>query len=381
MTFHTLPVLDAHIHYDGPASMLNLIEILDRCGIGKFNVVCTPHTNRLSLVPDALHLKAHYPERVYVFGGLDISAYFILPDSCGAYFADYLDTLVRMGCDGVKMIEGKPGMRKSLSVPPFDGSAYAPYWAKMEALGLPLVFHVNDPEEFWDPALIPDWAVQQGWFYGDGSFVSNEVQYSEILNVLRRHPGLKMILAHFFFLSNQLPRLAGYLDEFPNMHVDLTPGVEMYYAFARNPAATRDFFLKYQDRIIFGTDIGAKALLSGSGGIDLTESQIRVDLIRTFLEADGEFRLVSDQGFLMDKFAGPFHGICLPTEVLEKIYHRNFERLAGDLPRPLDPDAIIRECDRLATIIPVMGAARPGEQADPSVAEMISLYFRGQKGA
>lgn len=380
MTFQTLSVLDAHIHYDNPALMPDLIEILDNSKIGKVNIVCTPHTNRLSLVPDALHLKAHYPERVYVFGGLDISGLFTAPAACGAYFAGYLDKLVQMGCDGVKMIEGKPDMRRMLSIPAFDSPAYAPYWAKMEEMGLPLIFHVNDPEEFWDPALIPDWAKKQGWFYGDGSYVSNEVQYSEVLNVLRRHPGLKVIFAHFFFLSNQLPRLAGYLDGFPNMHIDLTPGIEMYYSFARNPDAARDFFLKYQDRILFGTDIGAKGLLAG-GGIDPVDSQIRVDLVRSFLEKEGEFRVVSGQGFLMEKFAGPFQGINLPVSVLEKIYHANFERLAGEHPRSLSPDAIIQECQRLAAVIPAMGAARPGEQADSSVAEMVLHYFREQKGA
>ncbi len=74
-----------------------------------------------------------------------------------------------------------------------------------------------------------------------------------------------MIFAHFFFLSAQLPRLAELFERFPNMHVDLTPGIEMYHNFSRNPQATRDFFLRYQERILFGTDIGAKALLASPG--------------------------------------------------------------------------------------------------------------------
>ena len=46
---------------------------------------------------------------------------------------------------------------------------------------MPLIFHVNDPEEFWDPARVPGWAREQGWFYGDGSFIDNKAQYAEVL--------------------------------------------------------------------------------------------------------------------------------------------------------------------------------------------------------
>lgn len=374
-----LPVLDCHIHYAHPDLMPGLIHELDANRVGKFNIVCTPHRQRLSLVPDALHLKAHHPGRVYVFGGLDISALFIAPDTCGEYFAWYVDALVEMGCDGVKMIEGKPDMRKTMPVPDFDSPAYAPYWARMEETGMPLIFHVNDPEEFWDASKVPDWAKQAGWFYGDGTYIHNEAQYTQVLNVVERHPGLKVIFAHFFFLSAQLERLGGYLDRFPNMHVDLTPGIEMYFNFARDPQQTRDFFLRYQDRILLGTDIGAKALLGAPGeGIDPGDSAIRVELTRSFLEKDGEFFLDSSRGYLLGKFGAPFQGIGLPVETLEKIYHANFERLAGQQPRAVNPAAVISECERLIGVIPMLGAAQPGIATDTSVAQQVKAYFENQ---
>jgi len=371
-----ISVLDCHIHYAHPDLMPSLIHILDEKKIGKFNIVCTPHTSRLSLVPDALHLKAHYPDRAYVFGGLDISPFFIAPESCGTHFAAYIDTLSAMGCDGIKMIEGKPNMRKMLMVPPFDSPPYEPYWKKMEEKGIPFIFHLNDPEEFWDAAGTPDWAKQQGWFYGDGSFINNEVQYTEVLQVIKRHPGLKVIFAHFFFLSAQLDRLAGYLDRFPNLHIDLTPGIEMYHNFSKDPVKTRDFFLKYQDRILYGTDIGAKALLAAPREkIDPVESGIRTELVCQFLEIDGEFGIDIARVPLFGKFGGKFQGIHLPVEALEKIYHQNFERLAGAKPRLLNPEAIIAECSRLEQVIPIMGAAQPGEKGDISMAERVRSYF------
>lgn len=371
-----LPVLDCHIHFGHPHYLPGLIEILDEQGVGKFNIVCTPHRARLSLVPDALFVKSHHPGRTYVFGGLDISPLFMAPGSCGAMFAAYLGQLLEMGCDGIKMIEGKPDMRKTLPIPPFDSPAYAPYWAILEERGAPLIFHVNDPEEFWDAGQIPDWARAQGWFYGDGSFIDNEAQYAEVLRVLERHPKLKVIFAHFFFMSAGLPRLAGLLERFPNMCVDLTPGIEMYHNFSRDPGAARDFFLKYQERILFGTDIGAKALLSTPElGIEADESAVRVQVMRRFLEQEGPFHLDGEGGFLFGRFGGPFHGLGLPEGVLRKIYSGNFERLAGSQPRALDPGAIIAECERLAALIPMMGATQPGVPVDLSVVNRVKEHF------
>jgi len=374
--FAQLPVLDSHIHYGHPSFMPGLMDILDNLCVDRLNVVCTPHQTRLSLVPDALHLKAHFPDRVYVFGGMDISALFIAPEQAGAVFADYVDTLLNLGCDGVKMIEGKPEMRKMLPIPPFDSEVYAPYWARLAERGTPVIFHVNDPEEFWDRARIPDWAREQGWFYGDGSFIDNEAQYAEVLNVLERHPDLKVVFAHFFFLSAQLPRLADILDRFPNVCVDLTPGIEMYYNFSAAPDAARAFFLKYQDRIVYGTDIGAKALLVAPGqGIEADESRSRVELVRTFLEKEGEFGLPAGGGFLFGEQEPPLRGIALPRPVLEKIYSGNFERMAGDRPRDLNPAAIVAECERLTMMIGMVGAAQPGVAGDPSVAQMVKSFF------
>ncbi|MCP4751606.1 MAG: amidohydrolase family protein, partial [Proteobacteria bacterium] len=278
------PMIDCHVHYADPSLMPGLIRLMDQLGIRKFNIVCTPHLDRLSLLPDALHLKGHYPERVYVFGGLDISALFIEPDRAGRIFAEYVETLIELGCDGIKMIEGKPQIRKMLPIPAFDSDVLDPYWKKLEETGMPVIFHLNDPEEFWDKERIPQWALDRDWFYGDGEYVNNEDQYTEVINVLSRYPDLRVIFAHFFFLSGQLPRLTGYMDRFPNMGIDLTPGIEMYSNFSANWNAAREFFTTYQDRIYFGTDIGAKALLEEpNNGIELSESTERVQLVRRFL--------------------------------------------------------------------------------------------------
>jgi len=370
------PVIDCHIHYPHIEMMDGLITVVNNLRIDRFNIVCTPHQQRLSLVPDALHMKAHHPERVFVFGGLNVAAYLMAPDQVGEIFEQNIDQLLAAGCDGIKMIEGKPDMRKMLPIPSFDSDAFAPYWEKAADTQVPILFHVNDPEEFWDVDKAPEWALERGWFYGDGSFINNEDQYSEIFNVLKNHPTLKITFAHFFFLSAQLPRLSDLLDEYPNITIDLTPGIEMYHNFAKDIKIVRDFFIQYQDRILFGTDIGAKALLVDPAvGIEMTESHERVYLVRNFLENKEEFTLNPESGFLFGKPDAPFHGLGLPTQVLDKIYFKNFESLVGGKPKSVNPDVILEMCSQIETMIQIQGSSQPDVPGDPSIVRKVRSYF------
>lgn len=376
MDFSKRRIIDGHVHFPHFSFGKDLMSIMDAAGIEKMAVVCTPDEKRLSLVPDAMHLKAHFPEGVYVFGGLDISPLYMAPDVAGEAFAHYVDVLREMGADGIKMIEGKAMIRKQLPIPDFDDPVYAPYWEKMAETQTPLIFHVNDPEEFWDPDRVPGWAREMGWFYGDGSYIDNEDQYRQVLKVLDRHPDLNVTFAHFFFLSAQLERLAEYLERYPGMHVDLTPGIEMYHNFAKQPQKTRDFFLKYQDRILYGTDIGARALLADfEGGIQQEESLARVEVVRGFLEKDGPFTL-QHEGFLFGGKEAVFHGVDLPEEVLDKIYTQNFIDFAGKSPKPLNPEAIVEECQRLEMMIKAMAEIQPGTAGDTSSVEAVKAYFQ-----
>jgi hypothetical protein len=304
---------------------------------------------------------------------MDFTIYLTDPTHVGDRCARYVDTLLSMGCDGVKMWEGKPNIRKLYGVPPFDSPIYAPYWEKLAAYKVPVLLHLNDPAELWDPQRVPAWALQYGWFYGDGTYVNNETQFAEIIRVLERHPDLTLIAAHFMFLSAELPRLAGYLDRFPNLYVDLAPGTEMYRSFSANPEATRRFFLQYQDRILFGTDYGAGAALAASRiEIDATETCNLYSMVRQFLETDGEFGPPRNRdGSRFYNVDFPLRGIALPSEALQKIYVANFDRIYG--PRP-QAAAIVEECTRLIPLIDE-AARRLGTRADPSVIAFVREYF------
>ncbi len=368
-------IIDAHVHYPHYSYGVSLMPMLAEAGVNQLAVVSTPDEDRLSLLPDALHLKGLYPNKVYVFGNLDISLLYLPPDSAGESFARYVETFSEMGVDGVKMIEGKPTIRKQLPIPDFDSPDYAPYWKKMAHTQTPLIFHVNDPEEFWDPERIPGWAREMGWYYGDDSFVDNEDQYRQVLNVLDRYPILNISFAHFFFLSDQLDRLGEYFERYPNMRVDLVPGIEMYFNFSKDPEKVRDFFIKYQDRILYGTDIGASALLvDPKGGIQEEESLARIELVRSFLENDGPFTL-THEGFLFGEEKAVFQGINLPDTVLDKIYYQNFRNFVGGDPKPLNFKAIVEECERLEMMINMMGKIQPSMEGDTSSVTMAKAFF------
>ncbi|MCP4622525.1 MAG: hypothetical protein GY850_03225, partial [bacterium] len=90
---------------------------------------------------------------------------------------------------------------------------------------------------------------------------------------------------------------------------------------------------------------------------------------------DDEFLPDSSGGFLFGESASNFKGFGLSQVLLEKIYHKNFERFVGERLRALNPPAIVKECDRLADMVQLMGAAQPNVSGDPSVAKMVGDYF------
>ncbi len=358
--FSDVPVVDGHIHFPHPDLVGDLIAVMDGTGVARANLVSVPDPAQINQNPALIHFKSLHAQRAYISGALDYTATLAEAEGAARALAGQIRTLRAIGFDGLKLVEGKPTVRRTLGLP-FDGNAYAPMWAALEELGFPVVFHVADPEEFWDPERCPDWAAAHGWFYGDGGFPSKEGLYAEVDAVLKRHPGLRIVFAHFYFLSADLGRASDFLDTHPEIYLDLTPGVEMYLNFARDVDATRDFFIRYADRIIYGTDIGAGATVDGPRrGIAWDESAGRAWVVRSFLETGEPFSAPVGVGHWLGMDAEGFHGIALPRDVLAQIYHLNVERLFGSDPAALNAEAAIAELDRLAALVD----SREGESVD-----------------
>jgi hypothetical protein len=112
----------------------------------------------------------------------------------------------------------------------------------------------------------------------------------------------------------------------------------MYRNFSARPERWREYFVEFQDRIVFGTDNVTPRAPCNEAIQNMID---KVRMIRQFLETSGVF-----EGF---GTATSRHvtGIGLEQEALEKIYSRNFERYAGTLPRPVNVEAALRHCRRI----------------------------------
>jgi hypothetical protein len=271
-----------------------------------------------------------------------------------------VDAFVAAGCDGLKMID-KPTARRVMNVPVTD-AYYADYWARVEELKLPIVWHVNDPEEFWEPAKLPAWARQLGWGYGPDE-VKKEALYAEVEVVLARHPKLCAIFPHFYFLSADLPRAGRFLDAHPSVSFDLAPGIEFLYNMSHDLDATRAFFVRYADRIIFGTDLASRQTVE--------EGRFRAGIVYRWLETEDTFRVPSGVDFLLGQPQdGLIRGLALPDDVLAKLYGGNFTRLAGACPKPLNLGLAAEELEREAAIAQAM-SGKPAAETEAGRAAKI----------
>ena len=330
--FMNLQLADCHMHAGGLDGPSKVVEIMEASGFSAANILSIPtpgdeslHQNSLCLLAKALHQG-----KIYCFGGLRHPLPGTVHDPLP--YEQQARRLIEAGCDGMKMLEGKPTERKALQEP-LDSPRYDAYYAYLESDAVPLLYHVADPETFWDADASAE-PEDNPWAYGDGTYPTKEEIYQEMERVLAKFPGLRIVFAHFYFLSADLDRAGRLLDKWPNVSLDLTPGGEMYWNFSKNPERSREFFLKYQDRILLGTDN-----MAGLWGwvTEKQEAVAQIKGIRTFLETDRTFEWLGGQQ----------RGIALDLAALKKIYSGNFRRFAGDEPKAVDLRRAADECKRM----------------------------------
>lgn len=340
------PIIDSHVHLCNTDFIPELINIADAIGAEKVGLMSIAERDNVNDNPVIYKAKALYHHRFYAFAALDHSAYYVSDDVEVPSYAEQVEMAIAIGADGIKLLETKPDRRKKISTP-IDSPVYEQMFAILERAEFPLVWHVADPEEFWDPDTTPGWAKKNDWGYNE-TFVPKEQFYTEVGNVLKRHPMLKVAFAHFYFLSADLKRASELLDTYENVYLDLAPGIEMLYNLSRNVEASRDFFIKHRDRIIFGTDIG--------DWLSLGEGKHRAEMLNRWLETTDEFRVRDGADFLLGPAEdGLIRGMSLPHDVLDSIYATNFEKLAGRIPRRLDVELVEKEYIRIAELVEILG--------------------------
>ena len=199
-----------------------------------------------------------------------------------------------------------------------DDPRWDPIWEACATLQLPVIIHTADPAAFFEPidqfneryeelARHPDWS-----FYGEGYPTRNEL-FAARNRVIGKHPKTQFIGAHLANNPEDLKKVSEWLDRYPNLVVEPSSRIG---ELGRQPYTTREFFLKYQDRILFGTD--------GPW------PEQRLSYYWRFLETRDEYFAYSEkdpppQGLWQ------IYGIDLPDPVLEKIYFRNALRVMPSL--------------------------------------------------
>ncbi len=206
-----------------------------------------------------------------------------------------------------------------------DDPRFEPVLRFIENCHIPVVGHLGEPKNCWLP-------VDSMTVAGDKSYYSANPEYHMYLHpglpsyaaqiaardrMVAAHPGLTFIGAHLGSLEWSVDELAGRLDAYPNMAVDMAARItHLQYQAMHNRRKVRDFIIKYQDRLLYATDMESFP--------DSDPVKLKNHLHRVWTR-DWDF-LVTDQAVVSRDFKGIYRGLKLPKEVVDKIYHGNAER-------------------------------------------------------
>lgn len=334
-------VIDSHWHLyvtadeKGRDFCAVMDETMEKAGLSGINICSIPIYHDLGPAQNILPLiyKLHQPA-AFAYGGMVYPEKpFRQPLPSGMDFLSQYEELMEMGFDGIKMLETKPFEQKQYQVY-IDDPCYEGLFAACEKNQTPMIWHAADPATFWDLERIPKRFLDRGWYYGDGAYMAYDEIYARVLRVLERHPRLKAVFAHFFFLSENPGRLEEIFGKYPGVMVDITPGAEMYADFREKHAFFREFFIRHADRILLGTDT------SVAGG-DMERFIQRYEAVRDFVAGEKEVEIIVEK----------CPGLHLPEEACEKILHGNFERITGETPRRVDIPALKKYAKKYRRLI------------------------------
>jgi predicted TIM-barrel fold metal-dependent hydrolase len=319
------PAIDVHFHLESmPTSITpeRLVASMDAAGVAKLVNLGGWPPEMFEHFAETFYAK--YPDRFIMFAKPDPGA-LGYPNGVAEQL-EWIKKAARMGARGLK--ENKSfGLGQEDAdgkLVPVDDERLAPIWELAGQLGMPVLVHTGEPASFWQPIDVhneryaellanPNWSLD--W---PGVPTLQELM-AQRERLLARHPRTNFIGAHFGMNPDNL-KYAGYLlDTYPNYYVDMSSVVQ---ELGRQPYSAREFFIRYQDRILFGTDGGFGLAADGDGWTP--ERMYRSHF--EFLETKNEY--IEYPMFGITK-QGNWHvyGIDLPDDVLEKIYVTNAERL------------------------------------------------------
>jgi predicted TIM-barrel fold metal-dependent hydrolase len=300
-----VPAIDYHNHLDS-LDPREVLPIMDACGIERV-VNITMRTG-----DQALRIMHRYataaPERFSTIGWMDWS------DLDHAQFVqrslDRLERLVEHGAVGIKFWKdfGLTLRDSSGELLRIDDERFAPIFEKAGELGMVVMFHTADPDAFFLPIdarneRYEELAAHPEWGFQDAA-TSKSALLDQRDRVFTRHPRTTFVAAHIGECGEQLSRAAQTLDQNPNVLVDIGARTA---ELGRQPYTAREFFLRFAERILFGTDL--------LPDIAMYRAHFR------FLETADEYFEYPSHASRQGRWN--IYGLHLPEDVLEKVYRSN----------------------------------------------------------
>lgn len=307
------PVIDVHSHHYARESDGNVkdqiskwVEIQKEVGVEKTIILTMTSGNEFDKMVK-LYLEP-FPEQFLLYCGLEQS---------NIESSDYPDRAVselercyEMGARGIGELSDKGfGYTRDEKLKPEErlhpeDDRLDPFWIKAAELGLPVVTHISDHPSAWTP---PDvFQERTPIFQQYNKYGGSGETYEEILKhlpaVVGKHPETTFIACHIANLGNDLQRVSGLLDRFPNLYLDISA---RDYELGRTPRASKKFIEKYENRLLFGTDMG----------MDKSMYQAWWRLLE------------SDDEYMTGRVWWPYYGLDLSDKSLEALYHGNAKRI------------------------------------------------------
>ena len=312
------PAIDIHGHAPGltsPDGIAAVVKALDSLNVRVLVSADNSSGDRLARTLQAINSSPH-KDRFRVMAGIDFRN---VGPGWAAQAVKQLEADIKAGAVGVGEIPKNFG----LSTRKADGSRLRvddpeldPVWAAFTRLDVPVFVHTAEPQEFFQPLDMHNerW-LELALFSNRRNNQPGQVTFDQLMternNVFKKHPKTRFIAAHFGWHANDLQKAAAMLDAFPNVTVEVGA---ILYDLGRQPRAARDFFIKYQDRILFGKDA--------------FQPEEYPYYWRVFETADEYFDYYRDYHAFWK-----LYGMDLPDPVLKKVYYQNALRVAKGLPQ------------------------------------------------
>ncbi len=312
--------IDIHNHVNDPGGIhgeavppADVIKLMDRTNVKKIVILTGMWGDKLQGVLDKM--VKPYPDRFVVFTQIDWSKINDLEFS--AEMVKQLDDAVRRGARGLKVLKdlGLGVHDKSGKLIAIDDPRLDPIWEECGRLGIPVAIHSTDPEAFFTPAdkyneRYEELMHNPSWSFYGPKFPSKEKLLEERNHVFAKHPHTTFIALHVANWPENLDAVSAWLRQYPNMVVELGAREA---ELGRQPRRARQFFVEFQERILFGTD-------------SEPDEKMYANYFR-WLETGDEY---FDYWDYPGQGRWKIYGMELPDAVLEKVYHANAERIFAE---------------------------------------------------